>query len=143
MDTIHFVPIALKERDCYEETDLHGVELRTVVALLAAVSAGRPGLTRNQIVACTGVAASLKMRALERRRWVVPIGKRGNTMVYAPSPSAAQRLELCGWKVLLFYSDELDRVDPNLPGFLPHSDARLRSAVVDTVGEAEAERRSA
>jgi hypothetical protein len=71
--------------------------------------------------------------------------ERSTTHIWAATPRAAARLELCGWQVVLFSEEELGRVDPNLPGFLeplPVRTVSLRGPeVVDTAGEgAESER---
>jgi hypothetical protein len=137
---IALVPIVVvSNRDCRDATGLDPVELRTVVALLAARRVGRLGATCTEIRNLTGMAHS-NMRTLERRRWVMAIGKIGMHTVWAPGPTAAARLELGGWQVRLFTDEELPRVDANLPGFL--EPLQTGPGVIDTTGESVEDERA-
>jgi hypothetical protein len=141
----HFVPIAIKERLCHEATDLLSTELRIVTSLIAAKRVGRIGLTVADLKASTGVHAN--MISLERRLWIVQVGtiRGATTRIWGPAPRAAVRLGVNAWLPILFTDEEIERVDPNEPGFLQPSPVRevalTGPAVVDArTEEPEGER---
>jgi len=135
---------------CKEVTDLAPADLRLVVALISAKRAGKPGCTREELAAITGMHRTSNMTLLERELWVVSIGRapgKGNQeQLWAPHPRATLRLGLNGWVVLLFTAEELPRVDANLPEFLeplPGPTVSLNGpGVIDATGEAVEDERA-
>jgi hypothetical protein len=127
---LQFVPVVLIENRCRDATELSSTQLRTVVALIAARRVGRLGATCQELQDVTGVRTNMTL--LARAGWIVAVARieGSNESVWAPTPRAAPRQELAGWQVLLFSEEELERVDPNEPGFL-----KSGPGVVDTTGE--------
>lgn len=134
------VPVELDERRCKDTTELRGVDLRVVGALVAARRVGRVGATYAELQQLTGMR-TFSLVDLERRLWVMVVARveGSTTKVWTATPRAAARLELAGWQVLLFTDEELPRVDANVPGFL----LPAGPTVVQTTGEAVEEERAA
>lgn len=117
MSRIILTPTVIDERRCHGATDLHSLDLRVVVALIAARRMGRVGATRAELMLLTGIR-HVNMFELERKRWISRVGKSGKVVTWQATPFAVGRLGFHGWQTLLFSEEDLPRVDPNVEGFL-------------------------
>ncbi len=95
-------------------------EVEMVACLVAAQACGRAGASLAELAARVGHDAPRGMGYLERNLWVRRVARveRSPAWVWAATPLAIKRLELVGWKRMLFSADELPRADASLPGLL-------------------------